>query len=213
LEIKNNCLRPNCVQFNSEIWRNRLSNLGVPPTFTSVYHSQSNPAERAMRELGRLFRSYGSEHYSDRPTYVPYIEWVLNNTVHETTGSILAVIFLQQPRHKPLSALVEFPPKITKIGNEQEIQQSRAESRKRRHDRMGKSTSYVVGDLILVRIHRLSSSVDKCIHKLFMLYEGPFVINEVKNKNAYVVSDPKINRVQDCFNVVLSRPYQFPVNH
>jgi len=58
-----------------------------------------------------------------------------------------------------------------------------------------------------VPLRLLSSSVDKCIHKLFMLYEGPFVVKEIKHKNAYVVSDPITDRVRGCFNVILLRPY------
>jgi len=97
------------VQFNRKSWQNRLSNLGIPPTFTSVYHPQSNPAERVMRELRRLFRLYCSKHHSYWPTYVPYIEWVLNHKIHEATGSTLFELFLQQSRENPLSVLVDFP--------------------------------------------------------------------------------------------------------
>ncbi|XP_008181004.1 uncharacterized protein LOC103308768 [Acyrthosiphon pisum] len=37
------------VQFVSNVWRARLTALGVGVTTTSVYHHQSNPAERVMR--------------------------------------------------------------------------------------------------------------------------------------------------------------------
>jgi len=189
-----------------------LSSLGIPPTFTSVYHPQSNPAERLMGELGRLFRSYCSEHHSDWPTYVRYIEWVLNHTVHEATGFTPSELFLQQPRVNPLSALVEFPTGA-KFDQDQrlimarEVQQSKAESRQRRHAEKGNPEQYAIGDHVLVRTHRLSSSVDKCIHKFFMLYEGPYIVKEVKHKNAYVVSDPQTDRVRGCFNVIMLRPY------
>lgn len=74
------------VQFRSKIWQRKLSEMGISPTMTSVYHPQSNPAERVMRELGRMFRTYCHNHHTQWPYYVPYIEWVLNNTVHEATG-------------------------------------------------------------------------------------------------------------------------------
>lgn len=44
------------VQFTCKVWKQRLSELGIAPTTISVYHPQSNPAERVMRELGRMFR-------------------------------------------------------------------------------------------------------------------------------------------------------------
>jgi len=204
------------VQFNSKIWQTRLSNLGIPPTFTSVYQPQSNPAERVMRELGRLFRLYNSEHHFDWPTYVQYIEWVLNNSVHEATGSTPSKIFLKQPRYNPLSVLLNFPPGIVFNAGQwlvmaQKIQHPRAEKQNRRYYQKGIPTSYKIGDLVLVRTHNLCSSVDKCIHKLFMLYEGTFVVKEIKNKNAYVVCDPKTNRVRGCFNIILLRLYLRPV--
>lgn len=73
------------VQFTSNIWRSRLQELGIPPTLTSVYHPQSNPVERVMRELGRMFHTYCSTMYFQWVKYVSYVEWVFNNTVHETT--------------------------------------------------------------------------------------------------------------------------------
>jgi len=166
------------VQFNSKSWQNRLSSLGIPPTFISVYHPQSNTAERVMRELGRLFRSYCSEHHSDWPTYVSYIEWVLNHTVHEATGSIPSELFLQQLPDNPLSALIDFPPGATFDQERQlimarEIQQSKAESRERRHAEKGEPVQYNTGDLVLVRTHRLSLSVASihflCCMKVLLL--------------------------------------------
>jgi len=68
------------VQFTSRIWQTRLSATGVPPTMTTVYHPQSNPAERVMRELGRMFWTYCSDHHTEWPKYINYVEWVLNNT-------------------------------------------------------------------------------------------------------------------------------------
>lgn len=68
------------VQFVSKVWQTRLTDLGVSPTTTSVYHPQSNPAERIMWELGHFLRTYCHMSHTDWPRYVKYIEWVLNNT-------------------------------------------------------------------------------------------------------------------------------------
>jgi len=102
---------------------------------------------------------------------------------------------------------VNFPPGIRynaeqRLVMAQEIRQSRAEKRKLRHDQKGKPVTYEVGDLDLERTHHLSSSFEKCIHKFFMLYEGPFVVKEIINQNAYVVYDPNTNQVRGCYNVI-----------
>jgi len=141
---------------------------------------------------------------------------VLNHTVHEATGSTPSELFLQTPRENPLAALVDFPTGTTfdpkrQLVMAREIQQSKAESRQRRHAEKGNPVQYVIGDLVLVRTHRLSSSVDKCIHKFFMLYEDPFVVKEIKNKNAYVVCDPQTDRVRGCFNFVYVKTIPAPL--
>lgn len=100
------------VQFVSKVWPTRLTDLGVSPTTTSVYHSQSNPIERIMRELGRFLRIYCHMSHTDRPRYVKYVEWVLNNTIHESTGFTLEEIFLKGDRYNPITEAIECPPGV-----------------------------------------------------------------------------------------------------
>lgn len=69
-------------------------------------------------------------------------------------------------RHNPLSDLVDFPPGDPidfelKFTMAREIQQTRAEARKRKHDAKGPPISYQIGDFVLVRTHHMSSVVDK----------------------------------------------------
>eukprot|EP00102_Acyrthosiphon_pisum_P010340 XP_008178632.1 PREDICTED: uncharacterized protein LOC103307921 [Acyrthosiphon pisum] len=180
---------------------------------TSVYHPQSNPAERVMRELGRMFRTYCSEQHMQWPRYVTYIEWVLNNTVHEATGHTPQELFLKVERCNPFDTAVEFPLRVplaqqTKWIMAREVQISKSERRRQRHDSKGKPTFFCVGQLVLVRVHRLSSAVDKCIQKFYMLYEGPFEVAERKSGNAYVVVDPVTQSIRGTFNVVLLRRYK-----
>lgn len=204
------------VQFTSKVWQTRLSALGIPPTMTTVYHPQSNPAERVMRELGRLFRTYCHENHTDWPRYVNYIEWVLNNTTHEATGHTPQELFLAVERYNPFSAVVSFPLRIpleekTKLIMAREIQLSHAERRKRKHDEQGPPTSFTVGTQVLVRVHRLSSAIDRSINKFFLLYEGPFEIVRKTAENAYTVVDPVTRKIRGTFNVVHLRPYYSPI--
>jgi hypothetical protein len=203
------------VQFMSKIWQTRLAEIGIPPTTISVYHPQSNPAERVMRELGRLFRTYCHEKHTEWPRYVQYIEWVLNNTVHESTNFTPQELFLKESRYSPIYEAVECPSDTqddlqTKFIMAREVQRTKAEQRQLRHKRRGNPTVFKIGDEVLVRAHRQSSSVDHCIRKFFLLYEGPYTIVEVKSKNAYVLSDPKTNFIFGTHNVVYLRKYIAP---
>lgn len=204
------------VQFRSRVWQGRLSAIGVPPTMTSVYHPQSNPAERVMRELGRMFRSYCHENHTEWPRHVSYIEWVLNNTVHESTGHTPQELFLSEEQYNPFGNVVSFPSRSllsqrTKLTMAREIQLSHSERRKRRHDNQGIPVSFVIGTRVLVKTHRLSSSADKCIQKFFLLYEGPYVIISRSQNNAYTLADPDTKRKIGTYNVVHLRPFYEPI--
>ena len=57
-------LADNGTQFTSPIWGNKLRESGIRSIYNSVRHPQSNPTERVMRELGRLFRTLCSDSHS-----------------------------------------------------------------------------------------------------------------------------------------------------
>jgi len=199
------------VQFVSRVWQAQFTEIGVSVTTTSLYHPQSNPAERIVRELGRLFRTYCHQSHTEWPHYIKYIEWVLHHTVHEN-GFTPSEIFLNEDRYSPIYEAVECPPKsddeyTVKLPMAAEVQRTKAEVRRIRHDSQEKPNKCTIGDEVLVRTHRSSSAVDQQIKKFFMSYEGPYHIIEVKNHNAYVLNDPATNQVRGTFNVIFLRKY------
>ena len=46
------------TQFTSTVWQEGVKRRGIQPILSSIRHPQSNPSERIMRELSRLFRTY-----------------------------------------------------------------------------------------------------------------------------------------------------------
>ena len=46
------------TQFKGNQWKNKLWEHGIKTYKTSVYHPSSNPAERVLREVGRILRTY-----------------------------------------------------------------------------------------------------------------------------------------------------------
>ncbi|XP_050544197.1 uncharacterized protein LOC126907144 [Daktulosphaira vitifoliae] len=188
-------------QFISKVWQSKLSMLGIPPTLTSVYHPQSNPTERVMRELGRLFRTYCSEYHAEWPRYVSYIEWVLNNTIHESTSFTPIELFFPEKHQSLIQTIVDFPTGSdiqleTKFEIAREFQKSKAFARKQRHDRIGPHTTFNIGDTVLVRSHKLSSGADKIIN--------------VKNTNSYVLQDPDNGKIKGTYNIIFLRKYRDP---
>jgi len=160
------------VQFVSNVWRARITALSVCVTTTSVYHPQSNPAERVVRELGRLFCTYCHQSHTEWPRFVQFIEWVLNNTVHESTGFTPSKIFLKTERYSLIYEAVDVRRKVLMIygqANHGSRERTKAEERWIRHDRRWKATKFLIGEEVLVRAHRSSSAVDHQKKKFFML--------------------------------------------
>lgn len=69
-------LSDNGTQFSSPNWKMTIRSWGITAIFSSVRHPQSNPVERTMRELGRLFRTYCPDKHT---AWSRHIE---KNTIH-----------------------------------------------------------------------------------------------------------------------------------
>ncbi|XP_033209070.1 uncharacterized protein LOC117167931 [Belonocnema kinseyi] len=79
-------LADNSRQFTSPSWSRALQEVGIQPVFCSIGHPQSNPTERVMREIGRLFRTLCSESHTRWEKHLPKMECYLNVTTHSSTG-------------------------------------------------------------------------------------------------------------------------------
>ncbi|KAL6421222.1 hypothetical protein ACFW04_013646 [Cataglyphis niger] len=73
-------------QFTSAQWKTQLEIESIKVLYNSIRHSQSNPTERVMRELGRLSRTSCREKHTKWVEFIPKIEEILNITVHQSTG-------------------------------------------------------------------------------------------------------------------------------
>lgn len=52
------------TQFTSPKWGKKLIESGITVVYSSIRHPKSNPVERVMRELGRMFRTLCSEKHT-----------------------------------------------------------------------------------------------------------------------------------------------------
>ena len=161
-------------QFISGRWCQTLGWEGIIPKHTAVYHPQSNQAERVMRELGRIFRTYCHAKHSEWPLCVQKIENWLNCTTNESTGFTPYELIRGKRPQRILEQLIEYPPETNTIGHDIKLRLAneslltKGEKRKQRHDMKGRWTQYKVGQLVLVRRHDLSSAQDKEIKKFFL---------------------------------------------
>ena len=98
------------TQFKGKKWRTELLNVGIKTHKTSVYHPSSNPAERVLREVGRILRTYCHEEHRNWSKYVEATETFLNLAYHDTLGASPYQVMFNQPPPRELTSLIHFPP-------------------------------------------------------------------------------------------------------
>jgi len=188
-------LTDNGTQFHSKKWTKGMQKLGIKIIRTTTYHPEGNPVERANREIGRILRTYCHQKHTSWVKYLKKIEFWINNTTHTTTGYTPQELMGLPRQTLTLESLIEFPTKTAEKENEVMIQIARerirraALQRQKHLDQGKKFLKYQPGQQVLVREHRLSSAEDKEIRKLFLLYRGPYIIQEVRNNNTVVVKE------------------------
>jgi len=160
-------------------------------------------------------------------TYVPTIQYVINNTFHSSLKSTPAkLLFGTDKKEHCDSTLVNFLNDLAKV--ELNFEQNRnvvrdialkatrqiKEYNKEYYDeRHRKPSQYKQGDYVLIRDSVIKYHEDK---KLKPLYKGPYLVAKVLNKNRYVIQDiPGFNITAKPYNSILStdrmKPWIKPV--
>ena len=151
------------TQFTSPVWKTRLEALGIKVLFSSIRHPQSNPVERTMREMGRIFRTYCSEKHTKWARFVDFVQYCLNLTVHQSTGYTPCFLhYNRAPREKILEL---FPLLCTQPATREIVLQRANENLQHAFDRRcktQKTTSKIelnLKDLVLLRVPHLSDTI------------------------------------------------------
>lgn len=183
------------TQFTSIMWRKELETAGIKILFSSIRHPQSNPTERVMRELGRLFRVLCSDKHTKWAEFVPQIEETLNVTVHQSTGFAPLELHFGQSVQDKIHKFVKFPE--AQVPSHQYIITLARENlmknfkKRKKQQRSVSKVKLELKDLVLLRVRHLSNALDKVIQKFFHLFEGPYRIIQKIGENAFVLADPE----------------------
>ena len=162
------------TQFKGKKWQKELVNRGIRTYKTSVYHPQSNPAERVLREVGRILRTYCHEEHRDWSKYVKAAETFLNLAYHETIGTSPYQVMFNRPPPREITSLIKFPFMEEKELAIIEIHNRvlhKAELQKRKEERdHNRILKYSMGEKVLLKNRHLPSSVEGITKKLLLLY-------------------------------------------
>ena len=179
------CGKPNKIlsdhgtQFTSPRWREELEKLNIKVLFSSIRHPQSNPTERVMREIGRLFRTFCVGSHASWAQYVEKIQTLLNSTTHFSTAFTPHELHFGKPLQDEILKIIDFPPKPTidhKLIITLALENIRKNFENRSKNQKVSSVKLAVGDLVLLRVKHLSNALDKVTKKFFHLFEGPYQI-------------------------------------
>lgn len=205
-------LSDNGPQFTSNECKTFLAWNNIKHITISKYNPKSNPSERIMRELGRLFRTYCSEQHSSWANHVKEFQEILNQLPHFSTGLSPLEILNRKFIGEPLLEYFAWPP--GPLRNENQIQDKvktnlikAGDDRVKCHNQYASVPDYKVGDLVLIKNVSQSSNLKKQTSKFFLKWCGPFTISELPHSKAVYLKDPNSGADKGLYNVDQIRPY------
>ena len=192
------------TQFKGKKWKDELLSAGVKTYKTSVNHPSSNPAERVLREVGRILRTYCHQEHRTWNEYLEATEPFLNLPFHETIGASPYRIMHNKPPPREITSIIQFPsmdPEEFSITTVHNRILHRAEMRRKREGEIrNKNIKYNIGDKVLLRNRQLPSSLEGLTKKLLLLYQGPYVITKDNKNNTYELTTVETTKIKGNYN-------------
>ena len=152
------------TQFKGRVWRETLLSKGVRTFKTSVYHPSSNPAERVLREVGRILRTYCHQQQRKWEEYLPAAEDFINLAYHQAIDTTPFTAMFERRPPREIIELIEFPP-----GDDYTFDQvkfynktvERAEKMREKYKKQQpKIIQYKMGELVLLKNRELPSTLE-----------------------------------------------------
>lgn len=97
------------TQFKGKRWREEMLGRAINTYKTSIYYPSSNPAERVLRELGRILRTYCHDDHKRWSEYITDAKTYLNLSYHETLGICPYQLMFTRPPPRKITKLIKFP--------------------------------------------------------------------------------------------------------
>lgn len=199
------------TQYTSKKWLEKLQLHDIEHMFTAIRSPPHNPVERINKEIGRLLRTYIKEKHTIWANLIPQIQLLINSIPHKVTG--FPPILLQLGRYPKsiIRELIVFPPLAAPpLAYLHSIALKRIEKSQEKYDKNKGNQSYQqpykVGDLVLLKDNRSSSTLDATIYKFFNIYCGPFTIKLAYGDGNYELEGEKKKKIGK-FNTYLLKPY------
>lgn len=209
------------TQFTSEEWKNSGKDLGVQIVWITLDNPQSNPVERAMKDIRQIIRVYANKKHTWWERIVPRMERVINPTHHSGTN-----FRLYELQCKPDDRL-KLPTWIDHSNDQSHTDSSschtenieiacqdlikQADKRYRVIKKKGTITENCqAGDSVLLRQRFLSNKDKKFNKKFALIYDGSFRITQSKARNVYELISEE-GKIKGSYNYQQLKRYKDPV--
>ncbi|KAH0818221.1 hypothetical protein GEV33_004570 [Tenebrio molitor] len=176
-------IKPKCVlsdhgtQFLSSIWENSLRAADIQPTLSSIRHPESNPSERVMRELGRIFRAYCRKSRQLGQPSEQHRRLLELRSTHQYRifPMPLRQVYFRNEHHSPEK---KFMPRSAKT-----------------YDITRTSVNEIKRNKVT------SDTRTQQFAKFVPLYRGPYKIIAKPHPNTYQIADPVSNEIKRVYNM------------
>jgi len=212
-------IKPSCIlsdhgtQFTSPMWKKKLSELYVTIRYSPIRHSESNPVECVMREIGKYCKIYCYTTQKKWPELIPKIESSLNTTISGSTGFTPVELMFNDIRpdifSKILNKTKEQQP------NNEELQDKitpayltlKKKAAKRKRRQLG-STRWEteLNEEVLLKCQPTSDAALGKTAKFMRPYDSPWVITKIIPPSSYEISD-KEGKIRGTFHKTAVKKY------
>lgn len=208
---------PECIvtdhgpQFNSKAWKDKIGELGIIPTYTSVYNPRPNSTERFHREMGNILRIYCQDSHTKWASVLNDIEQCHNYTAHHSHNYTPNFLMYGQNYRSKIendNVLCDDPLPLDKLAEERIKAANNliinAGRRSKCFDKNNKLIVYKIGQFVKLRAHPKSDSLKNESAKLMLRYSGPYIVTAIPYGNTYTLLDPNTNKIvgnHNAFNL------------
>lgn len=199
----------NGTQFTSKIFRDLAKDWDIEIQYTAPYSPQSNPVERANRVIKTMLSQYVKDNHKSWANFLGELRYAINTAVHDSTGYSPASLCTGRELRVPnairgplfVTAESDVEPSLEEIralrGKKfRSLYEACQRNLRNAFTRQAKFynlrrrlVSFKPGDLVMRRIHILSSADNAIAGKLAPKFKGPCAVVGRKGSNMYVVED------------------------
>lgn len=202
----------NGPQFRSQHWLNMVHRHKIKQISISSYHPSSNPAERVMKELGKLCRLYCHKQHRTWDKHLKSFQDVLNELPNESTSLPPVLVLKNRDPPSKIKETVPWPKerrlrRMFIVNTALQNLNKAAERRKRSNNQRVRQIVFHEGQKVLVRSHRISNKPNALCKKFFRVFNGPFRIRRIPHPNAIEVETLRTRKSRGLHHISNVKPF------